>query len=92
MATNGRTGVTESELLTRIESNPKIFGGKPIVRGMRIAVEHILGMLAAGETPESIVEEYPFLDEEDVRACLVFAHRSVAGEEVRERLTAGHAE
>lgn len=84
--------MTETELLARIEVNPKIFGGKPIVRGMRMAVEHVLGMLAAGDTPEKILEEYPFLEADDIRACLVFAYRSVAGEQVSERIPAGHTE
>ena len=43
----------ENKLLERIIVNPKIFGGKPILRGRRLAVEHILGMLAAGDTPET---------------------------------------
>lgn len=63
----------EQQLLERIVVNPGIFGGKPIIRGLRIAVEHILGMLAAGETPETIVREYPFLEREDIQACLLFA-------------------
>ena len=50
----------ENELLERIQVNPKIFGGKPIIRGLRIAVEHILGMLAAGDTPQTILKECPF--------------------------------
>ena len=76
----------ENELLGRITSHPDVFGGKPIVRDMRIAVEHILGMLAAGDTAQLILQEYPFLEPEDVQACLVFAHRSVAGEQVHERM------
>jgi len=67
---------TESELLERITVRPDVFGGKPIVRDMRIAVEHILGMLAAGDTAQSILSDYPFLEPEDIQACLVFAHRS----------------
>ena len=78
---------TEEELLKRITANPDIFGGKPIVRGMRIAVEHILGMLAAGDTVQLILQEYPFLEPEDIQACLVFAHRSVAGDQVHERMS-----
>ena len=78
--------MTEKELLERITSRPDVFGGKPIVRDMRIAVEHILGMLAAGDTAQLILQEYPFLEPEDVQACLVFAHRSVAGEQVHERM------
>ena len=68
---------TEEELLQRITTRPDVFGGKPIVRDMRIAVEHILGMLAAGDTERSILQEHPFLEPQDIRACLVFAHRSV---------------
>jgi len=49
----------ENKLLERITVNPKIFGGKPIIRGRRIAVEHILGMLAAGDAPETILKGYP---------------------------------
>ena len=79
--------MTEDELLERIQVNPKIFGGKPIIRGLRIAIEHILGMLAAGDTPETIVREYPFLKPEDIQACLVFAYRSMTGEHVHERVT-----
>ena len=75
---------TEKELLERITVRPDVFGGKPIVRNMRIAVEHILGMLAAGDTTQLILEEYPFLEPEDIQACLVFARRSVAGEHVED--------
>ena len=64
--------MTETELLSRIQVNPAIFGGKPIIRGLRIAVEHILGMLAAGETPEAILHEYPFLEPDDIQACLLY--------------------
>ena len=77
---------TEKELLERITARSDVFGGKPIVRDMRIAVEHILGMLAAEDTTQLILQEYPFLEPEDIRACLVFAHRSVAGEQVHERM------
>jgi uncharacterized protein (DUF433 family) len=78
--------MTETELLNRIQVNPAIFGGKPVIRGLRIAVEHILGMLAAGDTPENILQEYPFLEPEDIQACLLFAYRSMAGEHVYERI------
>ena len=79
----------ETELLDRVQVNPKIFGGKPIVRGMRIAVEHVLGMLAAGDTPERILKEYPLLQPEDIQACLLFAYRSMAGEQIHERVAVG---
>lgn len=83
--------MTEAELLNRIEVNPKIFGGKPIIRGLRIAVEHVLGMLAAGNTPEKILQEYPFLEPEDIQACLLFAYRSMAGEQIYERVPVSKA-
>ena len=63
--------MNEKELLERITVNPGIFGGKPIIRGRRLAVEHVLGMLAAGDTEETILTGYPWLESEDIRACLV---------------------
>lgn len=56
----------ENKLLERITVNPKIFGGKPIIRGRRLAVEHVLGMLAAGDKPETILEGYPWLEMEKI--------------------------
>jgi uncharacterized protein (DUF433 family) len=82
--------MTEDELLKRIVVDPSIFGGKPIIRGMRIAVEHVLGMLAAGDTQEKLVAEYSFLEPADIQACIAYAHRSLSGEQVHERIaTAG---
>mgnify|MGYP001587521850 FL=1 len=72
----------EQTLLERITVNPGIFGGKPIIRGRRLAVEHVLGMLAAGDTPETILEGYPWLEAEDIQACLAYAHKLVAHERV----------
>lgn len=73
---------TADELLQRITVNPKILGGKPTIRGHRLAVEHVLGMLAAGDRPETILAGYPWLELEDIQACLVYAHRLVAHERV----------
>ena len=56
--------------------NPQIFGGKPIIRGHRLAVEHILGMLAAGETVDGLLSCYSWLEREDVLACLQYARAS----------------
>ena len=72
----------EKKLLARITINPKIFGGKPIIRGRRLAVEHILGMLAAGDTADTILEGYPWLEYEDIQACLAYAHRIVGHERI----------
>lgn len=72
----------EQKLLERITVNPQIFGGKPIIRGRRLAVEHVLGMLAAGDTPQEIQQAYSWLEPEDIQACLVYAQRLVAHERV----------
>ncbi len=74
--------MNEDELLKRITVNPRIFHGKPIIRGRRLAVEHVLGMLAAGDSIETILEGYPWLEREDVLACLVYARRLVGRERV----------
>jgi uncharacterized protein (DUF433 family) len=66
------------ELLKRITVNPGIFGGKPIIRGMRISVELILSLLAQGETEDAILADYPDLAREDLRACLAYAHAVIA--------------
>ena len=68
--------MSETDLLKRITVNPHIFGGKAIVRGRRLAVEHVLGMLAAGDTSETLLAAYPWLEPEDVRACLLYARNS----------------
>ena len=74
--------VTANELLRRITVNSKILGGKPTLRGHRLAVEHVLGMLAAGDRQEMILGGYPWLEPEDIQACLVYAHRLVAHQRV----------
>ena len=72
----------EKKLLERITVTPKIFGGKPIIRGRRLAALHVLGMLAAGDTPETILEGYPWLQPEDIQACLLYARKVVAQERI----------
>ena len=69
------TAERSDELMQRITTNPSVFDGKPIVRNKRLAVEHVLADLAAGETPESILANFPFLELDDIRACLLFASR-----------------
>ncbi len=72
----------EQKLLKRITINPDIFGGKPIIRGHRLAVEHVLGMLAVGDSSETILQGYDWLEPEDIRACLVFARKLAAHERI----------
>ena len=77
----------EAELLERITVRPEIFGGKPVIRDMRIVVEHVLTNLAAGESVDDLLKNYPFLEREDIQACLLFAHRTLAGEQVHGRIS-----
>ena len=78
---------SEQALLARITANPAIFGGKPVIRGHRLAVEHVLGMLAAGDTPDTILQGYSWLEPEDIRACLAYARRIVGHERIEPALT-----
>lgn len=71
----------DTALLNRITTNQKIFGGKPIIMGKRMSVEHILKMLARGISHQDIFAEYPFLVEDDIKACLLFAVTKISTEE-----------
>ena len=85
--------MTEPELMERITVNPQIFGGKPIIRGRRLAVEHVLAMLAAGDDFDTILEGYPWLERADIQACLVYARRRVGNERIEPLdITAGASE
>ncbi|MGH8009685.1 MAG: DUF433 domain-containing protein [Candidatus Binatia bacterium] len=66
--------MTGEKLLKRITVNPEIFGGKPIIRGMRISAGLILSLLAQGEGQDAIREDYPDLEPDDIRACIAYAH------------------
>lgn len=70
--------MSHSELLKRITVRPDVFGGKPIVRDMRLSVELILSLLAQGVTTEELLDDYPRLEADDVRACIAYAHAVVA--------------
>ena len=72
----------DQDLIRRITSDPAIFGGKPIVRGRRLAVEHVLAMLAAGDAAADVLAAYPVLEPDDVRACLLYAYKLVAHERI----------
>ncbi|MBA3671498.1 MAG: DUF433 domain-containing protein [Gemmatimonadaceae bacterium] len=65
------------QLMDRITVNPHQCGGRPCVRGMRIRVIDILDLLAAGHSPEQVVDELPDLELADITACLRFASRRV---------------
>ncbi|MGC1306367.1 MAG: DUF433 domain-containing protein [Phormidesmis sp.] len=59
--------------LTRITSSPDVMGGKPCIRGMRVTVGTILGLIAAGRTEEEILGAYPYLDSADLKEALIYA-------------------
>ena len=70
----------EEELLQRIAVNPKIMGGKPVVKGTRITVEQLLKLLAQGLSSDEILKDYLHLTRDDISAVLLYAAK-VAGEE-----------
>lgn len=72
----------EEKLLNRIVVNPKVMVGKPVIKGTRIPVDAIIKRLAGGMSLREILEEYPNLEEEDVKAALEYAAKVLAGEEV----------
>lgn len=59
--------------LNRITFDPNVMGGKPCIRGMRVTVGTIVGLIASGATPEEILDDYPYLEAEDIRAALSYA-------------------
>lgn len=76
------------DLLTRITFNKEILAGKPLIRDMRISVEMVLELLAKGATTSEILEDFPELEPDDIRAALLYAHHLISGESVHERVAA----
>jgi uncharacterized protein (DUF433 family) len=74
--------MSDADLIRRLTSDPAIFGGKPILRGRRLAVEHVLAMLVAGDSSADILTAYPFLELDDIRACMLYAYKLVAHERI----------
>ena len=84
--------MTERELLRRISINPQMCSGVPCIKGHRIMVHQILGLLGSGVTPQDICSKwFPSLELEDVYACVVFANQLVRDEEIHffEELSTG---
>ena len=71
---------TNQELLARITARPDVFGGKPIIRDMRISVELVLSLLTQGVSPEAVLDDYPDLELDDIRACTAYAHAVISGD------------
>ncbi len=70
------------QLRERIEINPKVMVGKPVIKGTRIPVELVLRKLSEGMSEEELLDAYPHLTREDVRAALAYAAETIANEEV----------
>jgi uncharacterized protein (DUF433 family) len=67
----------DEQLLSRITLSPGVMVGKPVIKGTRLTVEYILGLLAHGATASEILDEYPGLAPEDIQACFLFASKSL---------------
>lgn len=61
------------ESMTRITRNPEVMGGKPCIRGLRVTVGTVVGLLAAGRTQAEILDAYPYLEEQDIYDALAYA-------------------
>jgi uncharacterized protein (DUF433 family) len=73
------------KLLRRITVDRNVLCGKPVIRGLRISVEMILELLAKGAEQQEILEDFPELEMDDIKAALLYAHHLVAGEEIVDR-------
>jgi uncharacterized protein (DUF433 family) len=81
-------GAKVEPLLQRITFDQAVLRGKPVIRGMRISVEMVLELLAKGATQQEILEDFPELVADDLRAALLYAHHLVAGDTVLDRIAA----
>ena len=68
------------DILKRITARPDVFGGKPIIRDMRMSVELVLSLMSQGATQEELLDDYPFLEPDDIRACIAYAYTVIAGD------------
>ena len=77
------------KLLERITARPDVFGGKPIIRDMRISVELVLSLMSQGATQEEVLDDYPELEPDDIRACIAYAHTVISGDTLASVSVAG---
>ena len=62
-----------TDLLARITHDPEVMGGRPCIRGMRVTVGTVVGLLASGHSVDDVLQAYPYLEKEDVQAALTYA-------------------
>jgi uncharacterized protein (DUF433 family) len=65
--------MTASDILARITRDPAVMGGRPCIRGMRLTVGIIVGLLGAGHSVDEILRDYPYLEKDDIQAALAYA-------------------
>ena len=71
------------DLLDRITLNPAVMKGKPTIRNMRFSVAQMLELLAAGMSFKEILEDYPYIEQEDIQACLIYAAKIANAKSIR---------
>lgn len=69
--------MNDQQLLARVALNSNVMAGKPVIKGTRLTVEYVLGLLAHGATTDEILDEYGGLAPEDIQACLLFASKAL---------------
>ena len=74
--------MSNTELLSRITANQNTLGGKLTIRNMRISVELILSLMAQGADQAELLDDYPDLEPEDIRACIAYAHAVISGDAI----------
>lgn len=78
--------IEKAKLMTRITMDKDILTGKPVIRKMRISVEQVLDMLVSGMLPAQIIDEFPFLEADDIKASILFANKLVKEESLTEAM------
>ncbi|MBP7583678.1 MAG: DUF433 domain-containing protein [Spirochaetes bacterium] len=71
--------MSNNDITSRIEINPRVMAGKPVIKGTRLTVQYIISMLGQGMTEDEILREYKGLAREDIKACLVYASQMLDG-------------
>ena len=76
----------EKEFMKRIVVNPKVMVGKPVIKGTRVTVDAILGRLAEGWTFDQILEDFPHITKDDIKAAILYAENIVRGEDIMPKI------
>lgn len=74
--------MASEQLIERITTDPKVMGGKPVIKGTRVTVETIVKLVASGASNKEIIEDFPHIAEEDIRAALLYAAKILESEDI----------